>query len=413
MPHAVETFRASVGASPSTDTKPLVAVIGVGFVGTGLVDSFSSAYNVVGFDISKQRIYEVSHEFLARPNVTFTTVERDLQNATHFLVSVPTLLIPDKSVDLSYLKSALRMIEKWALPGSTVVIESSVAIGLTRKLLGPIAASRGFFAGMSPERIDPGRTEPPMRSIPKVVSGLDDVIPGSSDAITRLYGRVFEKLVLVSKPEVAEMTKLYENCQRMMCIAFANEMSDACTSHGIDPFEVCTAAGTKPFGYMPFAPSLGVGGHCIPVNPYYLLSNSEFPLLEAATERMNSRPARIAHQILEDMGGMKNKRDSGILICKHVLVVGVGFKAGQSHVVNSPGLKLAAELSKFEQVDVMFADPLVSQSVVPGIPRLPDQDWTREKLGEFDVIIVAFRQWGLDFSVLETLTSVSIYKFCN
>ncbi|CAM1501393.1 Fc.00g105550.m01.CDS01 [Cosmosporella sp. VM-42] len=205
---------------------PVVAVIGIGFVSIRLMESFSSQYDVLGFDVSEKQIKEVR--------------------------------------------------------------------GLTRELLGPIAHSRGLFAGMSPERIDPGRIEPRMRSIPKVVSGLDNVVPGSLEAITRLYSRVFNHIMSVSKPEVAEITKLYKNCQHMMCIAYVNEMADACIGLGIDLFEVYKVAATKPFGYMAFDPSLGVGGHCIPVNLYYLLSNSEFPLLEAAAERMNTRPARIA-----------------------------------------------------------------------------------------------------------------------
>lgn len=137
---------------PSTEaTNPIVAVIGVGFVGTGLVDSFSSAYKVIGYDVSEKRIQDLRGQFRSRPNVSFTTDEKDLSRATDFLISVPTLLLDDKSVDLTYLKSALSVVQRWARPASAVVIESSVAVGSTRKLLGPIAASRGFFAGMSPE----------------------------------------------------------------------------------------------------------------------------------------------------------------------------------------------------------------------------------------------------------------------
>lgn len=134
-----------------TEATPLVAVIGVGFVGTGLVDSFSSKYKTMGFDISEDRLDFLRGEFRARPNVSFTSNESDLANATHFLISVPTLLRSDKTIDLSYLQSALRRVEQWARPGCTVVIESSVSVGLTRQLLGPIAESKGIFAGMSPE----------------------------------------------------------------------------------------------------------------------------------------------------------------------------------------------------------------------------------------------------------------------
>lgn len=252
-----------------------------------------------------------------------------------------------------------------------------------------------------------------MRSIPKVVSGLDDVIPGSLDAVVRLYGRVFDSIVPVSKPEVAEMCKLYENCQRMMCIAYANEMADACKGLDIDAFEVSRAAATKPFGYMPYTPSLGVGGHCIPVNPYYLLSNCEFPLLEACADKMNKRPATQAQKIVDELRGTSKlqRRDSGIELSKRILVVGMGFKAGQDHLVNSPGLQLAKELQKLS-MDVTFADSLVKQTAVPEIPRLADEDWNKEELENFDMIVVSFKQWGMDFDVLDQI-SVPVQMWCQ
>ncbi|KAF6520139.1 hypothetical protein HZS61_016556 [Fusarium oxysporum f. sp. conglutinans] len=265
----------------SQNDEPVIAVIGVGYVGTHLVSSFSLKYQVIGFDVSAKRIKDLGLEYQEHENV------------------LPTLLRPDKTIDSSYLRDALKTVGEVARSGSTVVIESSVAIGMTRQLLGPLAANRQFFAGMSPERVDPGRVEPPVQSIPKIISGLDDITPGSLDAINRVYSTIFETVIPVSKPEVAEMMKLYENCQRMVCIAYANEMADACIPHGINPYEVCEAASTKPFGYMPYSPGVGVGGHCIPVNPFYLLSNSHFPLLEYATLAMHSRPSRLAERMLK------------------------------------------------------------------------------------------------------------------
>jgi len=234
-----------------------------------------------------------------------------------------------------------------------------------------------------------------MRTIPKVISGLT---PSSLAAITRLYTPVFNTLVPVSRPEVAEMMKLYENCQRMMNIAFANEMADACIPHGIDPFEVADAAATKPFGYMAFTPSAGVGGHCIPVNPYYLLSNSEFPLLRAAAEKMSRRPGEIARRVVDGLEGRRGR----------VLVVGVGFKRGQSVLSNSPGVEVVRALKGAEGVEVVFVDPLVKHSVVDGVERLGDDQWKKEVLEGFDVIVVVVRQVGLDFAVLEELEGVKV-----
>ncbi|KAK4450919.1 hypothetical protein QBC34DRAFT_296324 [Podospora aff. communis PSN243] len=380
----------------SQDEEPFVAVIGIGYVGTHLVESFASQYRVIGFDVSERRIEQLREEFDSQTHIEFTTRREHLVRATHFLISVPTLLRSDKSVDTSYLESALATVAAHARPGATVVIESSVAVGMTRALLGPLCASHNFYGGMSPERVDPGRTDPPMRSIPKVISGLT---PTSLTAITRLYAPVFDRLVPVSRPEVAEMMKLYENCQRMMNIAFANEMADACIPHAIDPFEVADAAATKPFGYMPFTPSAGVGGHCIPVNPYYLLSNSEFPLLRAAAEKMGARPGQIARRVVEGLlPGRKGR----------VLVVGVGFKRGQSVLSNSPGVEVVRALKEAEGVEVAFADPLVKQSVCEGVERLGDGQWRKEVLETFDVIVVVVRQVGLDFGVLEQLEGVKV-----
>ncbi|KAJ0161511.1 UDP-N-acetyl-D-glucosamine 6-dehydrogenase [Colletotrichum tanaceti] len=417
------------GLSPVVrpDDRPLVAVIGVGYVGTHLVDSFSAHYDVVGYDVSEARIREVRAEMQIRipgERVRFTNCPADLHEATHFLISVPTLLkAADKSIDTSYLGSAIATVAQHARPGSTVVIESSVAVGMTRDLLGPVAVSRGFYAGMSPERVDPGRLEPPCHAIPKIVSGLDDRVPGSLASVMRLYHRVFDRLVPVSRTEVAEMMKLYENCQRMMCIAFANEMADACLAHAIDPYEVAAAAASKPFGYMPFSPSLGVGGHCIPINPYYLLSNCAFPLLEAAAEKMAARPAVIARRAIDSLttttttmvakaGAAAAAAAADPLVRPRLLVVGVGFKAGQSVLSNSPGVELVRALVRSGEVDVMFADPLVKQSAVPAAPRLADEEWNRETLETFDMIIVSFRQHGLDFGVLEGLRGVKVEMWC-
>ena len=251
-----------------------------------------------------------------------------------------------------------------------------------------------------------------MRSIPKIVSGLDDLAPGSLHVIQRLYSSVFDVVVPVSSPEVAEMTKLYENCQRMIGIAYANEMADACRSLGIDPFEVCRASATKPFGYLPFSPSLGIGGHCIPVNPHYLFATCDFPLLHMATEAMDKRPSQVADDILRFLSGDGNSRDSGAELDRRVLVVGMGFKAGQRHLVNSPGLRLARELKR-SGLAVSFADSFVPQKDIPDINRLGEEDWVKEKLECFDLIVICNKQWGMDFKVVSQLEGVQVQIWCE
>jgi nucleotide sugar dehydrogenase len=236
---------------------------------------------------------------------------------------------------------------------------------------------------------------------------LDDIVPGSLDAITRVYSTIFDTIVPVSKPEVAEMMKLYENCQRMIGIAYANEMADACIPHDIDPYEVCEVASTKPFGYMPYTPSVGVGGHCIPINPFYLLSNSHFPLLECATLAMQSRPSRLAQRVLRTL------RQRVVSRTPRVLVVGVGFKAGQSQIDNSPGAELVRSLTVSREVEVCWADALVKQEVFPQVHRLPNEDWRRDVLETFDIIVVASRQPGLRFDLLDELEDVEVERWCQ
>ena len=241
--------------------------------------------------------------------------------------------------------------------------------------------------------------------------------PNSLQNIHKLYSRVFKRLVLVSSPEVAEMTKLYENCQRMICIAYANEMADACheLQTPIDPFEVSRAAATKPFGYMPFTPSAGVGGHCIPVNPFYLFKTGGFPLLRHATEKMGMRPAKLADRVMRAL--LPKGRDStpeSMNRKPKVLVVGVAFKPGQALITNSPGVHIINHLLDAWEAHVSFADPLVKEQALSYVPRLNEKvEWNKKRLSEFDAIIVVIKQVKLNFDVLNELKGVLVEKYCQ
>jgi nucleotide sugar dehydrogenase len=218
---------------------------------------------------------------------------------------------------------------------------------------------------------------------------------------------VFDTVIPVSKPEVAEMSKLYENCQRTIAIAYANEMADACQGLGIDPFEVAHTAASKPFGYLPMYPSLGIGGHCIPVNPVYFMSTCNLPLLQQAHERTMSRPSRIASQLLASLLD-EGHRKHGATHRPSLLVVGVGFKRGQSDLSNSPGLQLLNYMRQSGEVDPMYCDPLVNQDEIPEVPKLDENLWKLDVLKTFDAIVVAVKQPGLDYKVLDTLSDVRI-----
>ncbi len=412
-----ETYFSSPPPTPSIpvdgNEPALVAVMGVGYVGIQLVTAFAEHYRVIAYDISEKRINTVAQTLRDFPSVHCTTDPAQLADASHFLIAVPTILHPDKRIDTSHLRTAVYTVGLYARPKATIVIESSVAVGMTRRLLTDLMVARGLRGGMSPERVDPGRAIPRFTDIPKILSGLDDISCGSLDSIIRLYSKVFASVVPVSSPEVAEMTKLYENCQRMVCIAYANEMADACTAHGINPYEVCNAAATKPFGYLPYTPGLGVGGHCIPVNPYYLLSNSAFPVLQLATERMWSRPSRLCDEFMETF--LKSKTEGEFSkVAPRILVVGVGFKRGQSGISHSPAVSLIQRLLDQWEAHVTFVDPLVKEQDLPYVPRLDENtEWNKEMLERFDIIVVALKQVSLDFGVLEELEGgVQVVNYC-
>ncbi|GAC94314.1 hypothetical protein PHSY_001885 [Pseudozyma hubeiensis SY62] len=385
-----------------------VLVVGVGFVGAHLMERFSSAYEVIAFDVSENRCQYLRKAHCSNPNVTFIS-DLDADDRTKSfdlcLVSVPTLLTPDMSqVDQTHIRSAFNMVSRVARPGSTVVVESSVTVGMTRELFSPLLA-RGVHVGFSPERVDPGRTFPAFEDIPKVVSGLNEA---SLERITELYSRVFTTVVPVSKPEVAEFTKLYENCQRLINIAYVNEIADACAKHGVDVHEVVKASATKPFGFMPYSPSLGAGGHCIPVNPFYLFANCDLPLLKSAAIANQQRPvekavqvARIAAESQKSTGreGPKPK----------VAIVGMGFKRGEASLAYAPTVTLADKLTELG-VDVSYVDDFVTSDRWRKVPSELFQDAERFN-ASFDAVVVAQKPIASESAVLEQLDQLKVIYF--
>lgn len=207
------------------------------------------------------------------------------------------------------------------------------------------------------------------------------------------------------------MTKLYENCQRMVCAAYSNEMADACEALGINAFEVSQAAASKPFGYLPFRPGPGIGGHCIPVNPYYLLSTCSMPLLEHATTMSWQRPADIAMRFANSLQHEKKITSAAVTNSARlrVLVVGMGFKRGQSVMSNSSGVAIVRTLLSECSMYVEYADPLVASEQLDFVPKMDTTvDWNPEYLSKFDGIVVAVDQVGLDMGVLDRLQGVMI-----
>lgn len=416
---------------PPLNEATRVAIVGVGYVGASLLKEFMRPFpRTIGYDVSSFRIEQLKSIFDTSykersADITFTSDASQLEEASYYMIAVPTLLrheattgtpsdddksppgSTDSYVDLEYVRSAAQTIVRHCRPGSVIVIESSVSVGTTRMLLAPYGQL--IHGGMSPERVDPGRVTPPTASVPKVVSGLT---PVATAAIVSLYQSCYEHVVPVSSPEVAEMTKLHENCFRMVNIAYANEVADVCRSLGIDFREVVDAARTKPYGFMPFSAGLGVGGHCIPVNPYYLMDSCKkgaLPLLERATKMMKQRPYRLAksfhRRVLLEMAKRQRISVSDVAGRRlpRVLLVGIGFKPGQSVLSHSPGLAFATALHSIGCEHVSFYDPLVDTDALPDdavwLQKMLDKEWMSNNMQDsYDGIAVCMKQHGIDWS---------------
>jgi len=366
-----------------------VCIMGVGFVGLHLVECFSRKHKVIGFDVSAERIaFLKAHHTMN--NVVYTNNFDDVKDCKLFCVSVPTILTDDNDVDFNYVNKAISMLYDIIQPGCVVVLESSVSVGTSRRLLQPLYLNKGVFVGFSPERVDPGRTEPAAHEIAKVISGYNEQC---LQEVTKWYSSVYEKVVPVSTMETAEMCKLYENCFRMINIAYALQISDACEQQNINVREMIDACSTKPYGFMPFYPSLGVGGTCIPVNPYYLFTNNSLPLLQHATEISEERPIKLAMDVVRKYNP------------KRVLVVGLAYKPGQGITYKSPSLPFVDTLLK-TGVSVDYYDPLVEY---PSLSRVVDNDFNVDYLNNtFDVVCVCMKQTNVDYSVLEKLSKSKV-----
>ena len=391
--------------------KPRLCVLGVGHVGQSLLRQFGSCFECVGLDVSEKSIKEARGSLagLHGNRVKLTTDPTSLEGGTHYLIAVPTPIREDDSVNLDFVCSALSTAMEFAGPGCIIVIESSIPVGTTRELLGPFR--NVFHCGMSPERIDPGRASPTPQQIPKIVSGLTR---RAQKQIRALYTRAYDMVIPVSSPEVAEMMKLYENCFRMINIAYVNEISDACNYHNIDPHEVIGAATTKPFGFLPFHPGLGVGGHCIPANAFYLFSNGRpLPMLERATSLMMNRPKELATSFYRQCSQDLQANDPAPIHPKpRVLIVGLAFKAGQSDLSASPSVSFAKTIYRSGCRRVSFYDPLVQKDDFGFMDKLLQKHWCSSYIdSEFDAVALCVRQEQVDFGVLNQLKRCLMHSY--
>ena len=333
-----------------------IGVMGIGYVGLPLAVAFAEqGHDVVGVDVDARKVEALTRgdsyiEDIPSPRLQAvaerfeaTTRAADLSRCDAILVCVPTPLTPNREPDLGPLVSASRVVADRLQRGQLVVLESTTYPGTTRERMAPILEESGLVAGhdfhlaFSPERVDPGRTYYTLRNTPKVVAGLTEACGDRAEA---LYREVCDEIVRVSTPEVAELTKLHENIFRSVNIAMVNEMAMLCERMGIDIWEVVDAASTKPYGFMRFEPGPGMGGHCLPVDPFYLSWQArKFDMttrfIELAGEMNQHAPYHSSDRVVKALNEV-GKAVKG----SKIAILGVSYKAGVGDIRESPALKI-------------------------------------------------------------------------
>jgi UDP-N-acetyl-D-glucosamine dehydrogenase len=366
-----------------------VGIVGLGYVGLPLAVAFAEAgCEVVGYELDAAKVARLragSSHIEDIPDArlqavadrcTFTSRPIELHETDAILVCVPTPLTRNREPDLGPLLGAAQALAGVVRRGQLVVLESTTFPGTTREHLVPLLEESGLRAGedlsvaFSPERVDPGRTDHTLRTTPKIVGGLT---PACTERAAALYRTVCDHVVPVSTPEVAELAKLLENVFRSVNIALVNELAILADRMGIDIWEVVDAAATKPYGFMRFEPGPGMGGHCLPVDPFYLTWKArEYDIATEFIELAGKVNQQMPYFCVEKVERALND-DGRALRGSRVLVLGVAYKGGVGDIRESPALKLI-DILRSRGADVGYHDPYV--------PELSRHGLRSEELGE-------------------------------
>ena len=397
-----------------------VGVVGLGYVGLPLIRAFVDAgYRTMGFDVDASKvdrllagesyIGHIASDWIARcvEEKTFspTADMSRLAEADAILICVPTPLTDSRDPDLSYVESTARTIAATLRPGQLVVLESTTYPGTTRDVLLPLleasglAVGKDFFVAYSPEREDPGNPQYTVDSIPKVVGGID---PTSQQLACELYESVVTRVVPVSTCEVAEACKIVENTYRSVNIAMVNELKTLFDRIGIDVWEVIDAAKTKPFGFQAFYPGPGLGGHCIPIDPFYLswvARKHGMPtrFIELAGEINTRMPQYVVQKVTEALNAA-GQPVKGSKIC----ILGVAYKKDVDDPRESPSFELM-KLLQARGAELSYSDPHVP--VLPSmrhydLPRLTSVDLSPQVLAEQDCVLIATDHTAFDYDAI-------------
>jgi UDP-N-acetyl-D-glucosamine dehydrogenase len=387
-----------------------VGVVGLGYVGLPLALAFAEAGSeVVGLDADSRRVEAInsgtSHvedvpsadlaNALAAGGLRATTNYDELSIVDAIVVCVPTPLTDNRQPDLGPMIDCATSLSRVLRRGQLVVLESTTYPGTTRERLVPLleesglAAGRDFHVAFSPERVDPGRSDFTLRNTVKVVGGLTEECAGEARA---LYERVCEEVLIVSTPEAAELSKLLENIFRSVNIALVNELAVLCDRMGIDIWEVIDAAGTKPFGFMRFDPGPGMGGHCLPVDPFYLSWKAReydfyTEFIELAGKINQSMPYFCVDKIERTLNS-HGKPVHG----SRIVLLGVSYKPGVADTRQSPALKILKLLGE-RGADLVYHDPHVPALSEAGLRSVP----LDEALEQADLVVIVTAHREVDY----------------
>ncbi|MBE3128287.1 MAG: nucleotide sugar dehydrogenase [Actinobacteria bacterium] len=398
----------------------ILGVIGLGYVGLPLaVEKAKAGYKTIGFDMQEKKVHMVNEGKNYIKDIIDSdlreVVDKDLLKATTdfsfvkdvdtICICVPTPLDIYQQPDLSYVKNSIENIAQYLHPGMLVILESTTYPGTTEELVKPILekesglkCGQDFFLAFSPERIDPGNPWYKVRNTPKVVGG---VTPDCTEVAVFLYSNIIQgKIYPVSSPKVAEMEKIYENIFRYTNIALANEMSILCHKMGINFWEVIEAAKTKPYGFMPFYPGPGIGGHCIPLDPFYLTwkareYNYHTRLIELSGEINRHMPEYVVERTAKILSIKFKKSLNGA----KVLLLGVAYKKDINDIRESPALEIIKKLEE-EGVVISYYDPYIPEFTSTGKEYKSLKELTAEDIIEKDIIIITTAHTKVDYKMV-------------
>jgi len=392
-----------------------VAIVGAGYVGLPLSTTFAEAgCRVLVVDVVKPVVAAInrgeSHiddienarlgPLVEQGLIRATTDYAELREADAILIALPTPLSRQREPDLSIVTAATRGIAAVLREGQVVVLESTTWPGTTREVLQPILeagsgleAGTGFFLGMSPERVDPGREDWTTKTTPKVLGGIT---PECTKRAADVYRRAIDTVVEVSTPEAAELTKLLENIFRSVNIALVNELAQLCDRMGIDVWEVVDAAATKPFGFMPFSPGPGLGGHCIPIDPFYLTWKArEFGFYTQFIELAGKVNEEMPYFCRSLVSQALNHAEQRAMKGSKILVLGVAYKPDIADMRESPALKLISLLSN-AGADVAYHDPHVPSFAEHGL----EMRSVPYEPAAYDCVVIATDHHSIDYEQL-------------